>query len=259
MIPYVGGKSTLANWIISNFPDNYNKIHYCEIFGGGGWVLFKKEPSYIETYNDLNNNLVTLFTIIRDNFAEFQQRCDWTLHSRTTFEDARDKLKDDKFLNDIERALNYAVSKIQSFGGKGDCFGYSLTTEKIKRGQWAPFVRRLAIINARLKYVQIECLDFEKCIEKYDRPGTLFYLDPPYIDTEDYYNKHGVVFQPSDHKRLAGLLKQIQGKFCLSYYDNPLARKLYKKFRIIEKTSIKSLCGGSRKRPKSHELLIMNY
>ena len=71
MIPYFGGKSYTARWIISNFPKDYKDLTYCEVFGGGGWVLFKKKPSAVEIYNDLNRELVNLFLVIRDHHKEF--------------------------------------------------------------------------------------------------------------------------------------------------------------------------------------------
>jgi DNA adenine methylase len=112
--------------------------------------------------------------------------------------------------------------------------------------------------------VQIENLDFEKCLLKYDSPNTLFYLDPPYVDVEHYYNRNGVCFGAEDHKRLASLLSQIQGKFVLSYYEHELVRKYYKKFEILTKTTSKHSCGitrvsKSKKKPKAVELLIKNY
>lgn len=119
-------------------------------------------------------------------------------------------------------------------------------------------------INARLKRVQIECLDFEKLINKYDGKKTIFYLDPPYVGVEHYYKNNGVNFTYDDHTRLARLLKKIKGKFILSYYEDPLIRELYSKYRIIEKEAVKHSCGVTRfskgnEKPKSKELLIMNY
>jgi DNA adenine methylase len=262
MIPYIGGKSALASWIINNFPSNYSKLSYCEVFGGGGWILFKKEPSFLETYNDMNKNLIALFKTIRDDFEQFHHKAQWSLHSREMYEEARIKLKEDKFIDDVERALNYAITKCQGFSSQNS-FGYSVTAEKIYSGKWLPFIKRLEIINSRLKKVQIEQLDFEKCIEKYDGKNTLFYLDPPYIDAEFYYNVSGVNFLTADHKRLASVLKRIKGKFVVSYYEHPLARELYKKYRIITKDSVKHCCGVTKtyqkSKPKAVELLIMNY
>jgi DNA adenine methylase len=265
MIPYIGGKSYLASWIISNFPEDYPKLTYCEVFGGGGWVLFKKEQSFVEIYNDLNKDLVNLFTTIRDNYPEFSHRAEWCLHSREMFKEAIEKLADDEFISSVEKAMHYAILRVQTFaGGNSKSWAYGITADKITSGKWLPFIKRLELINARLKRVQIECLDFGNIIERYDRKSTLFYLDPPYVDAEHYYNTKGVNFGSEDHIRLAKLLKRIKGKFVLSYYEHPEVRKLYKGYRIITKNTVKHSCGITKystisEKPKSVELLIMNY
>ncbi len=263
MLPYIGGKSTLASWIISQFPKDYETKTYCEVFGGGGWVLFKKERSYLEVYNDLNHHLVNLFKVIRDRCPEFQNKANWSLHSREMFIEARERLKDDQYLDEIEKALHYAISKTQAFAGKGG-WAYQVSAKSITNGKWLPFVRRIEHINARLQGVQIECLDFEKVIGKYDSKNTVFYLDPPYVSTEFFYKTAGVDFKREDHKRLAGILKHIKGKFVLSYYDHPLIRELYPNFEYISKEHTQS-CSGltrgtkSRVRPKETSLLIRNF
>lgn len=263
MIPYIGGKSVLSKWIIENFPQDYQKMSYVEVFGGGGWVLNKKERSYLETYNDLNSDLVNLFKIIRDNYEAFKHRCEWTLHSREMFQEAREKLKDDEFMSDIEKALYYAITKSQSFSAIGTSFAYKLTADKVFNGKWTPFIRRLEYINQRMKAVQIECLDFEKLIEKYDSENTLFYVDPPYVDCEFYYKASDVNFTKDDHIRLAGLLKNIKGKFVLSYYEHEFVRELYSDYKTIHKLVPKSSYASSRHhektKPIGKELLIMNY
>ena len=264
MIPYIGGKSALASWIIENFPKDFQQKVYCEVFGGGGWVLFKKDESYLEIYNDLNKNLVNLFKVIRDDYKKFEHKCQWSLHSREMYMEARQRLKDDKFLNNLERAMHYAIIKAQGFSGKEDSWGYAVTINKVFSGRWLPFLKRLQAINARLKRVQIECLEYEKCIEKYDAKNTLFYLDPPYVGVEHYYNLNDVYFGADDHIKLAEIIKKIDGKFVLSYYENKLIRKLYKDYRIIKKHTSKSSAGiiktsKIRTRPKAVELLIMNY
>ena len=263
MIPYIGGKSYLASWIIENFPKDFQQRVYCEVFGGGGWVLFKKDESYLEIYNDLNKNLVNLFKVIRDEYPEFSYKAEWSLHSRDMYMEARKRLKDDKFLNELERALHYAIDRVQSFSGQGG-WGYAVNVKKIYSGKWLPFLKRMSMINTRLKKVEIECLDFEECIEKYDSKEVLFYLDPPYVGVEHYYKTGDVNFTYEDHLRLADLLKNIKGKFVLSYYQDKLVRKLYKGFRVIRKTAKKHSCGvtrnsGIKEKPESVELLIMNY
>lgn len=265
MIPYIGGKSNLANWIISNFPDDYQTRTYIEAFGGAGWVLLKKPESRLEVYNDLNKNLVNLFRIIRDNYPKFKDKIDWCLHSRELYKEAKEKLKEDNFLDDLERAMYYAIEQGQSFGGKpGGSWGYQVTATKFVSGKWLPFIKRLDVVNSRLEKVQIECLDFERLIKKYDHKNAFFYLDPPYYKAEFYYNTPEVHFTEEDHTRLASLLKNIEGKFALSYYEDEAILKLYKGFRIIRKDSVKhsrGCCGGLKEipKPKTTELLIMNY
>jgi DNA adenine methylase len=265
MISYIGGKSHLAPWIISNFPDEFEKKPYCEVFGGGGWVLFKKPPSYVETYNDLNRDLVNLFTVIRDHFEEFQHKAEWTLHSREMHAQAIRELKETDFPDNVQRAVSYAIKRVQNFSsGNSDSWGYAVKGKRCS-GLWTPFLKKLPLINARLKNVQIECLDFERLIKKYDSPDTLFYVDPPYYDAEFYYNQPGVEFKRADHERLKGVLSSIQGKFSLSYYEHPVIRELYAGYTVLKKDSVKHSCGsvGSKrtgfKKPKCTELLIMNY
>ena len=250
----------MSSWIISNFPTDYEKMTYAEIFGGGGWVLFKKEQSTVEVYNDLNSDLVNLFRHIRDNYEEFKHTAEWSLHSREMYQEAKKRIQDEKFLPALERAMHYAVLRVQSFSGRGG-WGYEVASNKIGSGKWLPFVKRLEYINARLKRVQIECLDFQKCIDKYDSPNTLLYLDPPYVDAEHYYE---VKFTREDHIKLADTLKKIKGKFVLSYYDHPLIRELYSGFTILEKETAKHSSGitrksGRKEKPRGHELLIKNY
>lgn len=264
MIPYFGGKSYLANWIISNFPSDYQAHSYCEVFGGGGWVLFKKEPSNLEIYNDLNEDLVNLFRIIRDNYRMVYHHANWSLHSRAMFEEAKVKLSNERCLSDVEHAISFALHKIQSFSAGGSTWAYRVSGERPFSGKWLPFLKRMELINARLKKVQIECLDFEKIIRKYDSPNTLFYLDPPYLDHENYYKTKKVDFTQNDHERLAQILKQIKGKFALSYYDHGFVRSHYKGFKIISKQMPKYSIRSFGKNAKHHkplgkELLILNY
>ena len=258
MIPYIGGKNNLSKWIISNFPKNYQELTYIEPFGGAGWVLFKKEKSVVEVYNDVNADLVNLFLQIRDNYKQFKRKALWTLNSRDMFKIAKAKFKHRKFEDDVDRAVQYAIIRVQSFSGSGNSWGYSKTD---KRARWKSFVKRIIKIRKRLETVQIENLDFRQIIEKYDSKTSLFYIDPPYIGKEHYYEAS---FTEKDHTELAKMLQQIKGKFVLSYYPHPLVDKYYKNFNIQTKQVSKSSYGitvnsKQKIRPKGTELLIKNF
>lgn len=105
----------------------------------------------------------------------------------------------------------------------------------------------------------IENKDFEKLIAQYDRRNTIFYLDPPYYKTEDYYED--VDFKRSDHERLCGVLLKIKGKFLLSYNDCPEIRELYSKEGIMIESTTRLSNIAQRYDAGKHypELLISNY
>ncbi|NPA54063.1 MAG: DNA adenine methylase, partial [Aquificae bacterium] len=157
MLPYIGGKSRLANWIISNFPKDYQNLTYIEVFGGAGWVLFKKDKSILEIYNDIDEDLVNLFLQIRDNYKEFKKKAYWSLHSRHMFKIAKAKLQHKKFEDDIDRAVQFAIIQVQSFSGTRNSWGYRKFD---KNSRWIAFLKRLGKIRKRLERVQIECKDF---------------------------------------------------------------------------------------------------
>jgi DNA adenine methylase len=263
MFPYIGGKSRLAKWVISHFPPDYTKMTYVEAFGGAGWILFKKEPSLVEVYNDNDELLVNLFIVLRDHFQEFKRRAKRTLHSRRLFQMAFQQIREGYFKDNIDKALCYAIIATQSFGGNQNSWGYCISANTRKSGGigWLPFLKRLNQIRYRLSTVQIECLDFRKVIEKYDTPNTLFYLDPPYVQKEHYYR---MGFTEKDHRDLAEILKNIKGKFVLSYYPCDLVEELYKGFNWYTKEVSKSSYGVTgysrmRSRPRGTELLIKNF
>lgn len=111
--------------------------------------------------------------------------------------------------------------------------------------------------SRRLRQAVIENMDYEKLIKTYDERDTLFYLDPPYVGTKSYY-KTPRGFNTQDHENLAGILKDISGKFILSYNDCEVIRDLYKGFNIKE-LNIKYTLGGNHKSKDGSEILIMNY
>ena len=103
-------------------------------------------------------------------------------------------------------------------------------------------------------------MDFEELISKYDSDNTYFYCDPPYFKTEKYYSKHD--FGYDDHERLANVLKNIKGKFSLSYYDfDELSDWFPKDYYRWESKSFKKSASAKlgKKQNDGEELLIMNY
>lgn len=242
-IPWIGGKSLLANKIISVFPENIDR--YIEVFGGGGSVLFAKEKhAPLEVYNDANGQLVNLFRCIKYHRGELQREISGYVNSREVFGDIKARINMRGF-TDIQRAAMFYVQIKISYGADSRTYGCN------KKNISPDY---LSEIEKRLKTgagVVIEHKDFENLIKVYDRPGALFYCDPPYHKTEKYYDAE---FKDSDHERLNSCLKEIKGRFVLSYNDDEYIRELYRGFEIMLVTRQNSLGKGSYK-----ELVIKNY
>jgi DNA adenine methylase len=111
-------------------------------------------------------------------------------------------------------------------------------------------------VHARLAGVVIECLGYSEFIARYDRPGTLFYLDPPYWGCEDDYGK--AMFAPEDFDRLAAQLKGIKGRFLMSINDVPEIRGLFGGFDIEEVQTSYTVGMKAGSRGRRGELLVSN-
>ena len=245
---YTGGKSKLAKRIISRFPAH---TCYCEVFCGAAWVFFGKQPSKVEVLNDRDGEVINLFRVVQNHYEEFIRQFKYYVVSRKLFEIIR---RQDPFtLTDIQRAVKCFYIMKTSFAGKliGPTFGYATTgrsgfnildlEEKILEMHW------------RLAGVYIENLDYKDCIERYDRPHTLFYLDPPYYGTKDY--RHNMVDQ--DYVDLAAILGGVKGRFILSLGDHERIREIFKGFKLEAIATSYSRGKSKESRSKTREELII--
>jgi DNA adenine methylase len=252
---WVGGKSRLAKQIVGLIDPNHNL--YVEVFGGALNVLYAKElpprANYREVANDFNSELVNLHRAIRNNPKKLQKYLSDLFVSRDIFNDIKSKQL--KPRDNIEKASFFFYRLTQSFGSKGENFAMNAKSRK-PRSVHKEFKKW----SQRLDQVTIENLDFEKLIKEYDKEETLFYCDPPYVGTESYY-KNVREFNLKDHKRLNKALKQIKGKFLLSYNDTPFIRELYKDFKIIKSDEVRYTLGANAHGVKKSvcEVFIMNY
>lgn len=214
---WVGGKKALRDEIVSRFPLDYKR--YIEVFGGGGWVLFHKNPGRdFEVYNDFNGNLVNLYRCVREHPTELQEELRYILNSRLDFEYMKYMLHSKAVLPDVRRAAYYYALIRYSYASSVDSFGSQ------PHAMWKNFPLITAAAK-RLQNVVIENKDCVKLVGQYDRKESFFYCDPPYYETEGYYEGGG--FGRDDHARLAEALVTMQGKFLLSYNDCPEIRELY--------------------------------
>lgn len=247
-IRWVGGKSRLRKTILERIPEHQC---YVEVFGGAAWVLFAKEPSPAEVYNDVDGELVNLFLILQRRPEEFLEAFNNMLYAREVFESL--KTTDPRWLDELTRAVRFFYLIRASFGGKMEAFG--TTTGRSLTLNLEKLSGLVEDAHQRLQKVQIERLTYELCLERYDREHTFFYLDPPYWEDEKFRYALG----PGRHRELAKRLRGLQGRWLLSYNDHEEVKRMYEGFRIEEIKATYHIGNivGTSKRVK--ELLIRNY
>lgn len=244
-IGWIGGKRALRKEILAAFPPDIGR--YIEVFGGAGWVLFGKEPAgHMEVFNDADGSLINIYRCIKYHPRALTEELTLLPDSREVFFDTMAQA-DCRGLTDIQRAARSLYIIKMSFGCDRRTFA---TAPKIAGNISSSF----ASVQERLRKVIIEHLDFDQLIRTYDRANALFYCDPPYMGTEQYYQ---AVFSTADHERLAKTLHGIQGRFLLSYNDCDAVRELYKDCEItplVRRNNLSIVSIG-----EFHEVLISNY
>lgn len=271
MYSYIGGKSRIGRWIQEYVPTEIDT--YVESFSGAFWTFFNLDIDKYQNlnkivYNDYNKLSSNLFACIKqhEKFYDFikdipaQERDRFNTYQESCF--SSDFVFDEKNPN-YQLGLEYIYVVTQVFSGsKPETSGFIdlkgkykskfyTFMDKLNNPKWTKYIDKIT---------NIDNLDFEDCIKKYDGKNTYFYNDPPYWMTENYYSKHD--FNREDHERLANTLKKIDGKFSLSYYYFDNLEKWFPKdeFNWQQKEYSKG-AGASKekKQTKGVELLIMNY
>jgi len=200
----------------------------------------------------VNGDLVSLYRVVQHHLDEFIRQFRWSLASRQVYAWLQETRPET--LTDIQRAARFFYLQKCGFGGKveGQTFGTATTAPA--RLNLLRLEEDLSAVHLRLHQVFIEHLDWATCIQRYDRPHTLFYLDPPYWGTEGY----GVDFGLEQYDHMADLLRTMKGKAAVSVNDIPEMRRAFKGLSM-KRLAIKYTVGASgRGRGERGELLIMN-
>lgn len=258
-IKWVGGKSRLRKYIIELIPEH---TCYVEPFCGAAWVLFGKPPSPVEVLNDIDQELITFFRVVRQQPAAFVESFEWELVSRAEFD--RLAALDPTTLTDIERAHRFYYLIMAGWGGE---LHYPRFQTSIRDGGHGNRLvgalktlrERIQPIHERLRTVIIENLAWADCLDRYDRTGVFMYLDPPYPGNGANYAHNMRDWQ--SHYALAERLKQAQCRWMLSSYDVPEVRSLYAGCTIIPIAAFSGMAATKAKteRTLNQEVLILNY
>lgn len=248
IIPWMGGKTRLLDQLVPLLPPH---DCYVEVFAGGAALLLAKPPSKCEVLNDINGELINLYRIVQHHLNEFIEQYRWSLTSRALFEWM--KQADPESLTDIQRAARFYYLQHNAFGGKcsGQNFG-TATTGRVGINHLR-IKEDLSAAHLRLAHVVIERLTWHACVDRYDRPHTLFFCDPPYWGTEGY----GVDFPLHEYERMATLAKSINGRMIITVNDHPEMRRVFDGLPM-ETVGITYTVGGGGKSGRVGELIIRN-
>jgi DNA adenine methylase len=257
---WYGGKFSHLEWLLPLLTRTQN---YCEPFGGSAAVLINKEPSPVETFNDIDGELVNFFRVVRNQTSRLVKALSLTPFSREEFANAIGQ--DQSRLSELERARRFFVRARQvrtglaqtaSLGRWANCRNTSRAGMSGAVSRWLGSVKHLPEIAERLLRVQIENRPALDVIRLYDSPDTLFYCDPPYPHSSRGDSKaYRYEMTDEDHVALAECLRKIEGKAAVSGYRCELLDTLYSDWRRIEAPN--RICHSVKK--MRQEVLWTNY
>lgn len=233
---YLGSKWRIAPWVISHFPPHKT---YVEPFGGSAAVLMQKPRSFREVYGEVNGEIVNLFQVLRDpgQAAELHRLLDLTPYARGEYQAAFDEAPDP-----VEKARRTLVQSFFGRGilsGKGSHGSFAVRDKGVRN--WPLWVKHMGELTERLAGVIIENRPALRCLEIYDGPETLFYLDPPYVAASRRSGaNYASEMSDDDHRELAGAVHRLQGMAIISGYASALYDELYQGWERYEKHNMDS-------------------
>jgi DNA adenine methylase len=262
-LKYYGGKGNLLHHLQQYVP--YART-YVEPFCGGASLFFVRRPSPVEVLNDINQDVVALFRVLRDPemFGRFYGKAVLTPYSRAEFEHCRATFEQCK--DEVERAYRFFVFNRQSYCGS-DTWIYAKRSSR--RGmshecyKLLKILSQLPLMARRLSEVQLDCQDWLRCCDTYDGPETVFYIDPPYLldsisvrrDAVRAYRGH--TLPGIAHHKLVEFCLQAKGAIVISSYQAETYERLILD-GTFTKISIDTVAHSSKLKTPRTEILWIN-
>ncbi len=253
VMKYPGSKWSIADWIISYFPEHHS---YLEAFFGSGAVLFNKPRSNIETVNDMDGNVVNLFEWIRKDPERLAREIYLTPYARQIYDDTFKTVPEDSF----SKAINFYIRLNMGHGFRttGEKVGWKNDVQGREKAyaasDWCKLPEKIMQAAERIRGVQIENRPAVELIERFNNPKVLIYADPPYVLSE----RHGKQYryemaEDKQHHDLIDVLQAHKGPVLLSGYDSELYNDRLSNWYREETTCYSQV--SSKKR----EILWMNF
>ncbi len=250
--PYIGGKTRLADWVVSHLPPHTT---YVEPFGGSGAVLLNKPQSKVEVFNDADSDVVTFFRVARERRDELAEWCRYTPFS----EQLHDEWADEFFAgerpdNELEHAGRWLFLRYSQYAGKvSRKSGFKRESPDDEKGSrnarnWQNAPERIEQVAERFRGVSVVNEDYSTVLDRYDDPDMVFYVDPPYVEKEDLYLEY------ADHAALEEQLQNIEGRAIVSYTQKPAG--CYDDWHVVERDVTHSAAGSGK---TATERLFLNF
>lgn len=257
---YYGSKHRSADWLISLMPPH---LGYVEPFAGSLSVLGRKSPVKIETVNDLDENIITFWRVLRDRTEDLERVCSLTPHSRIEHADSI-PLRPDPY-DELEHARRVWVRLAQGRAGQLRRTGWRFHAAAAGTGSGMArrldaYVGRFAEVATRLRSVSLECREGIEVIRAYGRdPKNLLYVDPPYLGSTRTGSSDGYALEmrsEGQHRALAEVLAECKAMVLLSGYASPLYDELFDGW---ERHEFATWTGQGNSRAARTEVAWANY
>lgn len=261
-IKYFGGKGTMFNNIIQYFPRRATYNTYIEPFGGSYSVgLSMDNPAEIEIYNDLDQNVYSLYKVLSDPdmFRVFKEKCDLALYS----EDLRSEYKQSLNRSDlpiVERAFCFFYVNRTSHNGIG---GFS-KNNYVRRGMsksisdFLSSIDRLKELHDRMSRVIVTNTDGTDLIKKYSTSNVFMYCDPPYEQSTRTSTRYKVDMDRNGHIEFLDAAIESKAKILISGYHCELYDRLINNGFTRSSFNVKTISGNFTPKTKT-EYLYYNY
>lgn len=248
---YLGGKRNLSRRLVERIAAVPHTT-YAEVFVGmGGIFLRRTSRPRVEVINDWSEDVSTFFRVLQRHYVAFVDMLRYQVTSRAAFQ----KLAalDPSSLTDLERSARFIYLQRLAFGGHVAKRTFGVDTQNPARFDVTKLVPLLEAIHDRMAGVVIERMPWADFIHRYDRPGTLFYLDPPYFGSENDYGRG--MFGRDEFAQMATRLGTLKGKFILSLNDRPEVREIFSGFAMDAVRTTYTVGSGSNAK-SAGELII---
>ncbi|MGE4324161.1 MAG: DNA adenine methylase [Sphingobium sp.] len=252
LAPYIGGKKQLAKRLVGMI-NAIDHRTYAEVFVGMGGVFLRRDQRPRgEVINDWSEDVATFFRVIQRHYVAFLDMLRFQITSRAGFE----KLVglDPVSLTDLERSARFLYLQRLAFGGKVAGRSFGVIVDGPARFDVTKLGPMIEAVHERLSGVIIERLPWADFLTRYDRAGTLFYLDPPYYGSEGDYGR--ALFDRGQFELMADRLRGLKGRFILSLNDHPEVRRIFAGFDVREETLTYTVSGRSG--TPAREVIITN-